>query len=375
MTVNNLTADANALLRQVAVTFPSMLTWRDQRSYMLGHVAKVDPKNKELWVRGYIRNNYLNIKRLVHLTGVSSQIGFKIKQVETTADPCPLKLGRREIEQVMSTGTAKSIVSSRQSSRMASGRGSRKGSGDDLMSGVIRKQKAVTGGKVLNPLQPGENRDDGTCEMRPDPFGAEQTYLSDDELPAGRQVSDDGMDEDAQIDTGKFDKAVKASQLNADNLQKLFEEKMQIDVLGGGAVPEDDDDDEDSEEEEDSDDAEHFIEDNKISQRHTKHTDMEGRDREDMDFPDEVETPLKDARARFQKYRGIKSLKACDWDPYENLPAEYAKIFRFQNVNGEFKQQREAVEQEGLPINGTYLTIILEIDTEMGVQELMKFNN
>lgn len=71
---------------------------------------------------------------------------------------------------------------------------------------------------------------------------------------------------------------------------------------------------------------------------------MEGRDQEDMDFPDEVDTPLKDARARFQKYRGIKSLKACDWDPYENLPAEYAKIFRFQNVNGEFKQQREAVE-------------------------------
>lgn len=48
-----------------------------------------------------------------------------------------------------------------------------------------------------------------------------------------------------------------------------------------------------------------------------------------MDFPDEVDTPFENARVRFQKYRGIKSLKNCDWDPYENLPSEYSKLFRF----------------------------------------------
>lgn len=365
MTVNSLSADANALLRQVAVTYPSQLTWRDQRSYMLGHVAKVDPKSRELWVRGYIRNNFLNIRRLVHLTGVSSQIGFKIKQIEATADPCPLKLGKREIAQVMSTEKAKSIVSSRNSSRMTSGRGTRKGSGDDLMGGLV-KPKAIAGGKVLNPLQPGDKRDDGIIEMVPDPFAAEQTYLSDDELPAKSKISDEDMDGE-QIDTGRFDKAVKHSQLNAENLEKLFSEKMTIDVLGGQDQPEDEEDSEEDESEEEE-EAEHFVEDpNKISQKHTKHTDMEARDKEDMDFPDEVDTPHKDARMRFQKYRGIKSLKACDWDPYENLPVEYAKIFRFQNATGEFKQQRELVEQEGLPINGTYLTIVLEVDTDSGV--------
>ena len=35
-----------------------------------------------------------------------------------------------------------------------------------------------------------------------------------------------------------------------------------------------------------------FIDDNKISQKHQKYTDLEGRAREDMDFPDEVDTPL-----------------------------------------------------------------------------------
>jgi pre-rRNA-processing protein TSR1 len=67
-----------------------------------------------------------------------------------------------------------------------------------------------------------------------------------------------------------------------------------------------------------------------ISHKHTKFTDLESRAREDMDFPDEVDTPFVDAKVRFQNYRGIKSLKNCDWDPYENLPAEYSKVWRFQ---------------------------------------------
>lgn len=48
-----------------------------------------------------------------------------------------------------------------------------------------------------------------------------------------------------------------------------------------------------------------------------------------MDFPDEVDTPFTEARKRFLKYRGIRSIKTCNWDPYENLPVDYAKIFRF----------------------------------------------
>jgi len=68
---------------------------------------------------------------------------------------------------------------------------------------------------------------------------------------------------------------------------------------------------------------------NKISQKHEKFVTMEERDIEDMEFPDEVDTPVKDARKRFDRYRGIRSLKNCDWDPYENLPEEYSKIFRF----------------------------------------------
>ena len=100
-------------------------------------------------------------------------------------------------------------------------------------------------------------------------------------------------------------------------------------------ISEDDDEEEDSVE--DVDETEQADDPNINSLRHKKQTSMEDRAQEDMDFPDEVDTPFKDARVRFQKYRGIKSLKNCDWDPYENLPEEYSKIWRFQNYQAAYR--------------------------------------
>ncbi len=45
-----------------------------------------------------------------------------------------------------------------------------------------------------------------------------------------------------------------------------------------------------------------------------------------------METPAGvDARARFARYRGLKSWRTSGWDPKEGLPPEYARIFAFQN--------------------------------------------
>ena len=46
----------------------------------------------------------------------------------------------------------------------------------------------------------------------------------------------------------------------------------------------------------------------------------------------QVDTPRDvAARVRFAKYRGLKSWRSSPWDPKENLPREYSRVFAFQN--------------------------------------------
>lgn len=146
----------------------------------------------------------------------------------------------------MSTSRAQSIHSSRMSSRLQSKKGSRSGSMDDEEekdSAAKAEQARTNGGKVVNRLPSGETRDSNQTEQVPDPFAAEQTYLTEDDIKQAQQRkgSYDELDQEmgGEAPSTQIDSSALASALaKQDNpktgagLTDMFD-NMQISVVGG----------------------------------------------------------------------------------------------------------------------------------------------
>lgn len=80
----------------------------------------------------------------------------------------------------------------------------------------------------------------------------------------------------------------------------------------------------------------------------------ETADATDLEFPDEVDTPMDvPARTRFQRFRGLRSFRTSPWDPYENLPVDYARIFGFRNYEQTGRKVMQEAQEEGVPVRSS----------------------
>lgn len=324
--------DAILLLRQIANQKRRPVSYRDARPHLLAESLEFchgDDQNLvgTLKVSGYLRGQQLSVNSLVHIPGHGD---FQMVQIDAPDDPHPLVLKTRD--------------------------------------GSNSVEMAEQSPKVLEKADP-LKQESLQSENIPDSMDAEQTWPTAEELaeaegpqgtpkkkvvkkvPKGTSeyqacwiLDDDegNSDNEESEDSGEegegFEAMSEEGDSDADNAT-IADDTESVSVSVAGANKEAYDDTLDLEEE--------------------KATLVKFREeRMDQMFPDEVDTPLDGpARTRFARYRGLKSFHSSPWDPKENLPFDYARVFQFENFS-RTKKRVMAEERDGA-MPGWYITLHL----------------
>ncbi|XP_078061021.1 pre-rRNA-processing protein TSR1 homolog [Mustelus asterias] len=329
--------EAVLLIRHIATQKQRHIAFRDRRSYLLAEQVAFEAGDEgglvgTLKVSGYVRGHGLNVNRLVHIVGHGD---FQMCQIDGPPDPMPLhpKAPKRREDSEMRDPCTEMEEDLKV-----------------LMKADSRKQELLE------------------LEVVPDPMEGEQTWPTDEEL----REAEDALKESKKIvrkvpkGTSDYQAAWILDDEEVDE-EEGSDEDMEGDELMGETVSQASD--ESGDEEEIGEECETLTVPESIRDDHYDEKVDEEEERvmlekykqERMDemFPDEVDTP-KDvaARVRFQKYRGLKSFRTSPWDPKENLPRDYARIFQFQNFTRTKKRifnQIEEEEEGAMP--GWYVTV------------------
>ncbi|XP_077579607.1 pre-rRNA-processing protein TSR1 homolog [Stigmatopora nigra] len=358
--------DATLLLRHLGQQRQRKLGFRSKRSHLLAQHVTFTPNDSSaqsstglgtLCVSGYVRGRPLKVDRLVHISGHGD---FQLSQIDAPLDPLPLIT--------------------------AAPRQSKPGKGDVDMQQDDPETEAPV--RVLMKADP-SSRETLQTEAEVDPMDGEQTWPTESELqeaedarkkkrvmkvPKGTSdyqaawIVDDDDDENCDLD--------EESSEDDEPDDDMMDESP--DGNGGsqdGGSDMDSDTEEEEEEEEEvcpseraGDDEQYDEEMDEVAEEEDLKRYREAR-ANDM-FPDEVDTPIDvAARIRFQRYRGLKSFRSSPWDPMENLPHNYSRIFHFRNFERTRRRTlNEAAQEEEGAMVGWYVTLHV-IDVPPSVME------
>ncbi|KAN0062185.1 ribosome biogenesis protein tsr1 [Thecaphora frezii] len=386
-------AERGALVRTLATATPKRVAWRDFRAWTVAEGAEWIPSSEAeeevangddddagakargprgtLKVEGWIRGAPLSANRLVHIPDFGD---FEVEKI-TYAPPPNARLRRRtkasdgdaandregdeemgDAEQGGET-EAGDVLDSRDS-EYADDLVSENEADDlqneqtwpteeEMAAGEAFARSAGEGEAAMPPAMPGttpksiQKKNKGAKDAADDPkFRAAWIIESDGEEEDG-ESEDEQMDDDEELEGGSGDEAVEEA-VNDYEAAKA----AALAGAGAGAGAGGQGSDEVSEAVfSDVDEAEAAASLLAYQEQQQQRRRERLAAKEDAEFPDEVDTPADvAARVRFARYRGLKSMRTSPWDPYEDLPRDYARIFQFED----FHKTRRRVEAAAL---------------------------
>lgn len=282
---------------------------------------KVELVDGSLTFTGFVRKRLLNPNDLVHVIGYGD---YQIKQIDVMPDIVALRPASVEGSQVVQSLRPDPMKQEtlEQENELDPMEGEQTWPTAEELAAEVERRNTK---KVVKKLPPGTSEYQGA-------------WIPED---SDGEYSNASSDEDGDI---------KMSELledDEDDDKSYSEEEMDDQQLGnnddGGSVMDLDD----------------------YDKNHSKDKEQKilGKIREarlDEMFPDEIDTPADiPARVRFAKYRGLKSFRTSQWDPQENLPPDYSKIFQFQNFLHTKKRVLSELPNEGVN-TGQYVRVHLK---------------
>uniref|UniRef100_A0A4W6G5S5 Pre-rRNA-processing protein TSR1 homolog n=1 Tax=Lates calcarifer TaxID=8187 RepID=A0A4W6G5S5_LATCA len=345
--------DATLLLRHLGTQRQRKLGFRSRRSHLLAQHVTFTPNGPAegmgggptglgtLCVSGYVRGRPLRVDRLVHISGHGD---FQLSQIDASTDPLPLHL--------------------------TTPRPAKPGKGGDVDMLDGGEDEAPV--RVLMKADP-SCRESLQTEAEVDPMDGEQTWPTETEL--------------LEAEEARKNKRVMKVPKGTSDYQATWivdedeEENGEVDEESSDDDDDDmmDEDDEDEEEEEEEEEEEVCSTERPgADQRYDEHMDEAAEEeglkryreaRANEMFPDEVDTPLDTLAKIRSRYRGLKSFRSSPWDPMENLPLNYSRIFQFQSFERTRRRilAEAAAEEEGAMV-GWYVTLHI-IDVPFSVME------